>query len=81
MQVVQVENTGIDTILVNLRFFLRYLSVLWGMVGSMETMAPDESSRDRLVFLQHKNTQVNVSFSSSNIKTKDTTFFASFRVK
>lgn len=35
-----------------------YLSVLCGMVGSMETMAPDESSRDRLVFLhKHKNTR------------------------
>lgn len=28
-----------------------YLSVLCGMVGSMDTMAPDESSKDRLVFL------------------------------
>lgn len=31
-----------------------YLSVLWGIVGSMDTMAPLESSRDRLVFLQHQ---------------------------
>lgn len=30
-----------------------YLSVLCGMVGSMDTMAPVESSRDRLVFLPH----------------------------
>lgn len=36
-----------------------YLSVLCGMVGSMDTMAPDESSRDRLVFLhQHRNTVI-----------------------
>lgn len=35
----------------------QYLSVLWGMVGSMDTMAPDESSSDRLVFLhEDKNT-------------------------
>lgn len=33
-----------------------YLSVLWGMVGSMDTMAPDASSRDRLVFLHTNNT-------------------------
>lgn len=33
---------------------LGYLSVLWGMVGSMDTMAPLESNRDRLVFLQHQ---------------------------
>lgn len=31
-----------------------YLSVLCGMVGSMDTMAPVESSRDRLVFLPHE---------------------------
>lgn len=35
----------------------QYLSVLCGMVGSMDTMAPDESSRDRLEFLREdKNT-------------------------
>lgn len=28
-----------------------YLSVLCGMVGSMDTMAPVESSRDKVVFL------------------------------
>lgn len=30
----------------------QYLSVLCGMVGSMDTMAPDESSKDRLEFLR-----------------------------
>jgi len=30
---------------------MQYLSVLCGMVGSMDTIAPEESSRDRLVFL------------------------------
>lgn len=34
---------------------LGYLSVLWGMVGSMDTIAPLESSSDRLVFLHHQN--------------------------
>lgn len=33
---------------------VHYLSVLCGMVGSMDTMAPVESSRDRLVFLPHE---------------------------
>lgn len=37
---------------------LGYLSVLWGMVGSMDTIAPLESSRDRLVFLRHKNKDI-----------------------
>lgn len=33
---------------------VHYLSVLCGIVGSMDTMAPVESSRDRLVFLPHE---------------------------
>lgn len=37
----------------------QYLSVLCGMVGSMDTMAPDESSKDRLEFLcEDKNTRL-----------------------
>lgn len=38
----------------------QYLSVLCGIVGSMDTIAPDESSRDRLVFLYKEETHFKV---------------------
>lgn len=50
----------------------QYLSVLCGMVGSMDTIAPDESIKDRLVFLcEDKNTlSLSVTCKTEHIFTK-----------